>query len=518
MPNRTAPLILALPWAILAWALATCPATAAPPTPDHTQPARLAAPLAPAGPWRIVRVSPAPPTTDQRIAPAGALPASLYPRPAFAGFSPLVAITTSNKQSYVDVDWEHDLEYTYTGAALNPPANQNYVIGLLDSGAEFNFVAGQATTTLGVTGAYLTGNTFGPIGGAGGEEVYADLSQPIGFFTAGLDAIQPNGELDLTQCVGHSNVSICALPPIVCGGEEAVTAVVGRPLLSFFTSVIRVDTPRKLLHNGQILNSPDVSFHRSYTPSTEEFPHRITVEFGGLSPATTANYYGDFEDLETPIWPTLLSLSPLSIPFGGGFFASIDVAEGVPGPTNPLEPMRVMLDTGAQTSIISPGMAGNLNLPTQPDFTVDVCGVGGLTEDVPGYFIDYVKIDALGGALEFEHAPFVVLSLSSPEGGALDGVLGMNFFWDRNIVFEPSLTTDGFLYVSDPIPFAPADFDRDLDVDTEDLAILAAASLADPNDNVWDYRCDIAPTDGDNRINALDFAAFASYWLDITTP
>ena len=151
--------------------------------------------------------------------------------------------------------------------------------------------------------------------------------------------------------------------------------------------------------------------------------------------------------------PTLLSMMPESIlTFGGAFFADIGVLEGEPGSTNPIQTIRVLVDTGAQSSIISPTVAANLSLPTEPDFTVDVCGVGGTVEDVPGYYIDYVKISALGGALEFSTAPVVVIDLQSPEGGSLDGVLGMNFFWNRNIVFDPSLTVSSFIHVSDPVP------------------------------------------------------------------
>jgi hypothetical protein len=73
-------------------------------------------------------------------------------------------------------------------------------------------------------------------------------------------------------------------------------------------------------------------------------------------------------------------------------------------------------------------MRNNLNLPFEPDFTVDACGVGGLIEDIPGYYIDYVKINAGGGELEFSRVPFVMIDLPTSQLGQLDGVLGMNFF------------------------------------------------------------------------------------------
>ena len=72
------------------------------------------------------------------------------------------------------------------------------------------------------------------------DPVDALLTVPLGIFAAGLDAVQPTGELDLAQVIGHTNVSIAVTPPITCGGSETVTGVIGNPLLSFYTSVIRV--------------------------------------------------------------------------------------------------------------------------------------------------------------------------------------------------------------------------------------------------------------------------------------
>jgi hypothetical protein len=236
------------------------------------------------------------------------------------------------------------------------------------------------------------------------------------------------------------------------------------------------------------------------------------MEFGGLAPVTTANYYPDIFELEEPMFPTLLSMSPMSIPFGGNFFAEIGILQGEPSPTNPIQTMRVLVDTGAQSSIMSSNMAAKLNLPFEPDFTVEICGIGGLTEGVPVYYIDYVKINAWGGALEFSQVPIVVHDMESPEGGSLDGILGMNFFWNRNIIFEPSLTGSGFLHVSEPVPFAYADLNFDGNINIEDFAIFASAWLTKTGDVNWNPYCDFYI---DNFIDMQDLAAFVEVWLDV---
>lgn len=433
---------------------------------------------------------------------AGVLP---FPKPPLVGFSPLIAIATSDKRepSSADLAFEHKVESSYIGAPLNFPASQNFVIGFLDSGADVDLAAGTFADILGLNGFALTGNAI-PIGGVGGT-VDALISQPVAIFAAGLSAIGDAGSLDTTQLVGHSNTSIVVAPTIDCGNGEIVTAVVGMPFMAFYNSVIRVDQPQRVTVGGVTYQGPSVTIQSPDIPLPQP-AHEITLEFGGLAPVTTASFFPDLEDLQTPITPTLMSLSSLSFPTGGAFFATLSVLEGDPSPINPIQAIRVLVDTGAQSSVISPGVAANLNLPFDPDFTVDVCGVGGFVSSVPGFNIDLVRINARGGALSFSDAPFVVLDLPSVEGGALDGILGMNFFWNRNVTFKPSLTGTGFLHVSEPIPFAYGDFDLDFDVDTSDLQTMLSCYTG-PGASVA-VECDHLDVDLSTHVDLLDFAQF----------
>ncbi|MFQ5592497.1 MAG: retropepsin-like aspartic protease, partial [Phycisphaerae bacterium] len=173
--------------------------------------------------------------------------------------------------------------------------------------------------------------------------------------------------------------------------------------------------------------------------------------------------------------------------------------------TEPLVSLRVLVDTGAQTSVIGPGPAADLSLPFDPDFTVSVCGVGGLIDNIPGFYIDYVKIGAQGGALEFSQAPFVVLDLPSPELGSLDGILGMNFFWNRNVIFEPALGASASLHVSDPITVAYSDADVDLDIDLSDAAALISC-ITGPVPGAVNPICTQMDGDDDDDVDMTDFA------------
>lgn len=416
--------------------------------------ARAQAPVVNSLPRKMVRVltSPTPPEDAKSVASASG-PHRLavntpYPQPPLAGFSPLILLTTSDKHKTGELEWEHLLEGSYAGAALNPPANQNYVVGVFDSGSTADVIGYCDAAALGLTGSRLTGNTVTLQGASGTFE--ADITKPLGLFAAPLSAINENSLLDLTQVVGHTNNSMVVLPDETCGDID-LPSFIGTPLLSFYTTEIRNDDPQVLFVGGQPVRSPQVHMYNFFDVDPAQYPRSIGMTFGGLSPVTTSAFFGDFEDFRTPITPTQLAFGAGSIPTAGAFFGSIGVLQGTPGPTNPLQTMRVLIDTGAQSSIMSPGMAANLSLPLTPDFYVEVLGIGGVSQ-APGYYIDYVKINAFGGALEFSRVPFVVLDIPSVDGQPTQGVLGMNFFWNRNIVFEPSLTSSGFLHVSNPLP------------------------------------------------------------------
>ncbi len=438
--------------------------------------------------------------------PAGA--ADSFPRPRLLGFSPLVAVTTSDAGTTEEFDWSHVLESGYTGNPMAGNAATNYTIGVLDTGASIDLIGAQAVDQLGVVGERLTSNTT-TITGASGE-IEVPISQPIGVYAQGFGAIGDDGRLDLDKLYGHSNVSTVALPADSPGTDQLIPTVLGIPMLAFYTSVIRNDTPRTITYQGEQITSPDVQIYPIGDPSIPEFQHQIPMTMAGLGglPITTASYsaldLSGGTDFKTPNIPTLLTSIEGSIPTGGAAFAKLNVGQGELSPTNPVQQLNVLIDTGAQTSIISPTTAANLNLDLRhPDFTQDVLGIGGVKKDVPGFFVDYLKMNASGGALEFSHVPFLVLDLQSPAGGPLDGVLGMNLFWNRNVKFAPTATGSGFLEVSDPL-FGPEVLLGDVDLnlklnaaDIEDLFAKRGGPLEEADPAVYDLT-------GDNVVDQHD--------------
>jgi len=444
-----------------------------------------------------------------------------FPRPRLAGFSPQAVITTSSKHrtGFDESQYEHTLESGYAPCnpslgpntipcgALAPPAHFNYIVGVVDSGASANLLAGASADQLGVIGSFITGNAV-PLSGIGGEEVNGYATQPIGFYAQGLSAIQSGGSINLTALVGHSNVSLVAAPSIACGGTIAVSGLIGMPLLAFHNTVIRVDTPRRVNANGVLAYGPDVQLQDPSDPLPDFTTRIIGMTFDGL--ANSAGWYPDVDDLDTPAIPTALGIGGF-LPVGGSFFATLLLLEGDPSPFNPAITLNVLVDTGAQSSIISSTKAAELSLPFTPDFLIDACGVAGIIEDIPGYYIDYARLPALGGPMEFSQAPFVVADLPGTSGGALDGILGMNFFWNRNVILEPLNTlgfiTNGNLHVSDPIPFSYGDFDLDQYVENRDTEFFAYCLTGPETDQILP-ECTHVDADANDTVDLRDYMQF----------
>jgi predicted aspartyl protease len=110
---------------------------------------------------------------------------------------------------------------------------------------------------------------------------------------------------------------------------------------------------------------------------------------------------------------------------------------------------RFMLDTGAQVTVIGTRIAARLRLdPAEPDFEVEIEGVTGDVVMTPGFYIESIEIPALGNWVTFKNVPVVLLDVSSPEGGTLDGIIGMNLFSEFNLVLQGgglSMEEDPFL-------------------------------------------------------------------------
>ena len=88
---------------------------------------------------------------------------------------------------------------------------------------------------------------------------------------------------------------------------------------------------------------------------------------------------------------------------------------------------------------------------------IEVEGAGGVG-GVPGFYVEELKIDAVGGSLVLEQVPVVVLNVPNPLSPAnvIDAIIGMHVFAGRNLVIDaaPAALIPGSfpsLYISDPV-------------------------------------------------------------------
>ena len=182
---------------------------------------------------------------------------------------------------------------------------------------------------------------------------------------------------------------------------------------------------------------------------------------------------------------------------------------------------RFMLDTGAQVSVIGNRVAARLGLnPAAFDFEVEIQGVTGNISYYPGFYIDSIEMPCLGEWLRFSNVPVILLDISSPEGGTIDGIIGMNLFVDYNFVLKGG----GIFLEDDPsIMFESIDrIDADIApgfgdgvVNSFDLQALSSAWLSTDGDANYNERYDLEKTGAsDKNIDLADLIFLANHWLD----
>jgi len=221
-----------------------------------------------------------------------------------------------------------------------------------------------------------------------------------------------------------------------------VLSVVGAPLFAHFAVCVRGSASVETLFHGERISSPAVDFFSSSTdPGIPDLPHLIYLTTVPASPTLTPQYL----DLSP-----LLHL-PTTVGGGGSLFFtanSMTLTEGTESISG-----SMMVDCGAQASIVSRIMALELDLPLEsPDFEVEVQGVGGL-DTAPGFYIDRMRIPAEGGAIVWSNAPVVAINLPSPDAfdpNPMFGVLGINLLAYRDWVFN-AIHASPHLAVSGPI-------------------------------------------------------------------
>jgi predicted aspartyl protease len=425
--------------------------------------------------------------------------------PPVDGFVPWIAVSVTNARSS-DLELDAVTQYSIAGSFLTSHPESNYAIGIYDTGASAHVMGNAAGIRAGLFSADLITSNTSTISGVTGE-VDAWISQPLGIFVDGLGAIEPNGMLwDRSGMMGQSNVAIM----VGQGGSPVdLPTAIGSPLSVYFTAVFNNDTQITLSRDGNDYNAPDIHIYQQDDPCIPTYANTIPLELRPLG-ATTVQYMqwvNDDWEFE-PISPSIIIGNLSQSVF---FVASVDLYDGS---HFAIDKTRFMLDTGAQITVIGSRIGARMGInPANPEFEVEIQGVTGDTIMAPGFYIDRIDIPALGEWLSFTNVPAVLLDVPSPEGGTVDGIIGMNLFVDLNFVLR-----GGGLFLQDdpaidyqPIPpagdIAPEGGDGSVNI--LDLDALANAWLATPLSPNWNPQADLV---SDAIINFRDFAILAQNW------
>jgi hypothetical protein len=436
--------------------------------------------------------------------------------PPISGFVPRIAVAVTDKRSD-DLDWVAEPHMSIAGRYLTENPETDFTIGLFDTGSSTNIISNAGAVLTGIYSSdLLTTNTI-EIEGAT-SSVFGNVSQPLGVFIDGLAAIDQNTiMLDDSNMVGQSNISVI-VGDIPALNEPDLPTVIGTPMSVYFVSVISNEHPVSVIYDGNNYTSPDIRFYDHFDPRIPDYSNIVPLN---LIPAGAADvqYFPDFEGIIDFIFQPGTPSNIGSLLQSLFFVNSVDLRNET---NSAIDRNRFMLDTGAQITVVGTNVGARLGLnPNNPDFEVEVQDVTGYISIEPGFYIDSLEIPVLGEWLRFTNVPVVMLDISSPEGGYLDGIIGMNLFTEFNLVLRggglfgqdpPSLEFERFpaRLIGD---IAPSEGDGI--VDLLDITVLAGAWLATPASPNWNPKANLAPRfSPDSIIDFLDFAVLAEHWLD----
>ena len=432
--------------------------------------------------------------------------------PPIGGFVPYVVASLTDERAD-ELDWFAYPESFVIGSHLTTSPQTDYAIGIVDTGASATLFSYAEAVRTGIYSSDLVTVATITLTGAIGS-VDASVSYPLGLFVGGLGETEPNGLLTAPWAQpGQSNVSIIVgMPPI--GGDPDLPTAIGAPMWVYYSTAFDNENKVTRIRDANEYISPSISIYEPGDPAIPVWDESsIPLE---IRPAAAAVSYIGTVDLETfefyPYIPSIISDGMQQSLF---FVASVDLADA--GNTA-IDRTKFMLDTGAQVTVVGSAVASRLALNSNdPDFQVEITDVTGATTLKPGFFVDSLEIPALGQWLRATNVPVVMLDVASPEGGFLDGIIGMNLFTGFNMVLHGGAFLDPpFLdikLITNLADIAPAGGDGK--VDMTDVAALCAAWLAQPGDSHWNPAADIAPTPADQIINFKDFALLAANyaWL-----
>ncbi|QEG33753.1 retropepsin-like aspartic protease [Bythopirellula goksoeyrii] len=377
------------------------------------------------------------------------------------GFIPFagIGLTDEFKNASTDLSGTFflaDPETSIVGNPLSGGGSPYYDIALLDTGAATHILTSQADGPNGfdIHGNNFDGDNIQQIGGATGL-INLEINNPLAIYAGGLKNFTANGAT-LTKnpsanLRGQSSVATLSAPT-----EWKLPNILGLPMAAQHSITIKNSEPQIFELGGRTVRTPEVEFDDLGIGGgsiTRRAPLKIrpgsSFIAGPLYIQNLDILGGNFNFHENPLSPTIIE--------NGGLFIDVDMARG----TKSLQDKELLFDTGADLTVVSEITAARLGFDPildTPDFVLEVEGSGGVSAGIPGFYLDELNIDTVGGTFTMQRVPIAVLDVTNPNdpGNIIDGILGMHLFTGRDLVIDanPSIGQGGTgpsLYISDPV-------------------------------------------------------------------
>ena len=386
------------------------------------------------------------------------------------GFIPFVGIGMTDEHKTLDdldfgsIPFIADPAYSL-GAPLLGTGGTPYIdIALLDSGAATHIITQQAFAGFDISGNGLRGTNFQQVGGATGT-VLMEINDAAGFYVGGFGSVTSNGSSfaasNANSLRGQTSIATLTAP-----SEWTLPNIVGLPIVAQHAIAIRNSQPHIFTHAGRTVRTPEIELIDLGTGSTAAITRRAPIKLRpGIGFIQGPQYVFNFDlddifgggDISIHNNPASPSVVQDSNGNGGGLFIDVDMAKG----GRSFQDREFLFDTGADLTVVSELTAVRLGfdpVSDTPDFILEVEGSGGVSSGIPGFYVDELNIDTVGGGFTLNNVPVAVLDVTNPNdpGNVIDGILGMHLFTGRDLVIDanPSAGQGGVgpsLYISDSV-------------------------------------------------------------------
>ena len=323
---------------------------------------------------------------------------------------------------------------SFVGNPLGVGNDAFYDLALFDSGAATHILRRDAHINFDIDNEGFDGTNIQIVGGATGQ-VITEISDPLGVYIAGVSDRTGTGTtltMDPNAMRGQSSFSLLSAPAV---GWD-LPNIIGLPMAAQHQIVIQNDNPQIFQHQGRTVRTPEIEL-RDLGDTGHGIVRRAQMNLRPAASFIQGPLYvqnldftnPNFEFHENPQSPTVIQ--------SGGLYLDVDMTRGV----DDIEDKEFLFDTGASLTVVSQQTAARLGFDTildTPDFVVQVEGSGGVEDGVPGFFVDELKLDTVGGGFVMQNVPVAVLDLTNPSdpGNILDGIIGTNLFVGRNMVID----------------------------------------------------------------------------------